>query len=248
VSFLQKARDKATEIAKDAADATTKAAGSVAAKAQDPVTQAKVKGGLSSAGQQAGVAARGAAGATTKAAGAVAAKAQDPATQAKVKSGISAAGRGARTMVERIDPGILAEVVIKATALQEVANARLRQKGSAYRIAEIVVTATLPPGISFTIARVGDQDGGEAGAVLSSTEILAAEEAAEEAGEAGPPAEIVSLDTEEQAAIAEELVAVEASMDAAVAAIEAAEAGSPPEEAVPGAADSASSAGAGPSA
>ena len=219
MSFLQKAR----EMARDAADATSKAAGAVASKAQDPATQAAVKGGLSSAGQQVGVAAKGAAGATTKAAGAVAAKAQDPATQAKVKGGIAAAGRGARTMVERIDPGILAEVVIKATALQEVANARLRQKGSAYRIAEIVVTATLPPGVSFSIARIGDQDDEKGGPVLSSTEILAAEEAAEEAGEAGPPAEIVSLDTEEQASIAEEMAAVEASMDAAVEAIEEAE-------------------------
>jgi len=223
VSFLQKAR----EIARDAADATTKAAGSVAAKAQDPVTQAKVKSGISSAGQQAGVAAKGAAGATSRAAGAVAAKAQDPATQAKVKSGIVAAGRGARTMVERIDPGILADVVIKATALQEKANARLRSKGSLYRISEIVITATLPPGVSFTIARSDDREDGVTGPAHTSTEILAAEEAqeaAEEAaGEAGPPDEIVSLDTEEQAAIAEELAAVEASMDAVVEAIEAAE-------------------------
>jgi uncharacterized membrane protein len=126
-------------------------------------------------------------------------------------------------MVERIDPGILADVVIKATALQEVANARLRQKGSAYRIAEIVVTATLPPGVSFTIARTGDLEEG-AGSLLSSTQILAAEAAAEAAEEAGPPAEIVSLDTEEQAEIAEELASVEASMDAAVESIEAAEA------------------------
>jgi hypothetical protein len=217
VSFLQKARD----MARDAADATSKAAGAVAAKAQDPATQAAVKGGLSSAGQQAGVAAKGAASATTKAAGAVAAKAQDPATKEKVKGGIAAAGRGARTMVERIDPGILAEVIIKATALQETANARLREKGSAYRIAEIVVTATLPPGVSFSITRIGDRDGEAAGTALSSTQILA-EEAAEDAGEAGPP-EIVSLDTVEQAAIEEELAAVEASMDAAVASIEVAE-------------------------
>jgi len=218
VSFLQRAR----EMAKDAADATTKAAEAAAARAQDPAAQAKMRAGLSSAGQQAGVAAKGAASATTKAAGAVASKAQDPATKAKVKGGISAAGRGARTMVERIDPGILADVVIKATALQEVANARLRQKGSAYRIAEIVVTATLPPGISFTIARTGDLEEG-AGPGLSSTQILAAEAAAEAAQEEGPPADIVSLDTEEQAAIAEELIAAEASIDAAVEAIEAAD-------------------------
>ena len=55
------------------------------------------------------------------------------------------------TAIEKIDPGILADVVIKATALQEKANASLRGKRSAYRIAEIVVTATIPPQISFGI-------------------------------------------------------------------------------------------------
>lgn len=227
MSFLHKAREKAAEVAKDAADATARAAGAVAAKAQDPATQAKVKTGLASAGKQAGEVAKGAADATSKAAGAVTAKVQDPATQARVKGGIVAAGRGARTMVERIDPGILAEVVIKATALQEKANARLRAKGSLYRISEIAVTASLPPGVNFTIARIDDREDEAHGAVRTSTEILAAEEAGE-ATEAGGPVEIVSLDTEEQATIAEELANVEASMGAAVEAIEAAEAGTPP--------------------
>ena len=59
-------------------------------------------------------------------------------------------------MVERIDQGILAEIVIKATAIKERANARLRAKGSIYRIGEIQVTASLPPGISFSIERIGD--------------------------------------------------------------------------------------------
>ena len=60
------------------------------------------------------------------------------------------------TAIERIDPAILADVVIKATALQEKANASLRGKSSAYRIAEIVVTATIPPQISFGIQRIHD--------------------------------------------------------------------------------------------
>lgn len=227
MSFLQKAREKASEVARDAADASAKAAGAVAAKAHDPETQERVKGGLATAGKAAGDASAKAADASTRAAGAVAAKAQDPATQAKVKGGIVAAGRGARTMVERIDPGILADVIIKATALQEKANASLRRKGSIYRIGEIQVTASLPPGISFSIERVGDADvEAAAGALHTSAEILASEVAADAA--ADPTLEIVSLDGEEQAAIAFEIAETEASMEAAVAAIEAAETDSAP--------------------
>lgn len=229
MSFLQKAREKAGEVARDAADATTRAAGAVAAKAQDPATQAKVKGGLATAGRTAADASVKAADASAKAATAMATKVQDPATQARVKGGIQKAGRGARTMVERIDPGILAEVVIKATALQEKANARLRQKGSIYRIGELQVTASIPPGISFTILRVDDAAGEPAAGRRSSTEILAAEEAATveaalEGADAVPA--IVSLDGEEQAAIALEMAEAEASMDAAVGAIVAAGEGS----------------------
>ena len=230
MSFLQKAREKAGEVARDAADATTRAAGAVAAKAQDPATQEKVKGGLAMAGRTAADASVKAADASAKAATAVATKVQDPATQAKVKGGIQKAGRGARTVVERIDPGILAEVVIKATALQEKANARLRQKGSIYRIGELQVTASIPPGISFSIVRVDDPDEAAGEAELhTSTEILAAEEAvtveaALEGADAVPA--IVSLDGEEQAAIALEMAQAEASMDASVETIVAVEEGS----------------------
>jgi hypothetical protein len=204
VSFLQKAKEKASEVAREAGDASARAAGAVSARAHDPETQERVKSGLATAGKTA-------ADASAKAASAVAAKAQDPATQAKVKSGLATAGRGARTMVERIDPGILAEVIIKATALQEKANARLRKKGSMYRIGEIQVTASLPPGISFSIERVGDadHDAVSGNPLLSSTELLAEERAAE----AGA---IVSLDTHEQAAIVEGLADAAASMDATV--------------------------------
>ena len=227
MSFLQKAKEKASEVARDAADASARAAGAVSAKAHDPETQERVKGGLATAGKAAGDASVKAADASTRAAGAVAAKAQDPATQAKVKGGIAAAGRGARTMVERIDPGILADVIIKATALQEKANASLRRKGSIYRIGEIQVTASLPPGISFSIERVGEADTeAAAGTLHTSAEILAREGAADAA--ADPTLEIVSLDGEEQAAIAFEIAETEASMEAAVAAIEAAETDSAP--------------------
>lgn len=220
MSFLQKAKDKASEVAREAADATSKAAGAVAAKAQDPGTQDAVKGGLATAGRAAGDVTTRAAGATTKAAGAVATKAQDPATQARVKGGLVSAGRGARTMVERIDPGILADVIIKATALQEKANASLRRKGSMYRIGEIQVSASLPPGVSFSIERISDEESrAEAAAVRTSTEILAGEGAAVAEPGADAASGIVSLDGEEQAAIAFELAEAEASMDAAVGAL-----------------------------
>ena len=206
MSFLQKAKEKASLVAREAADASARAASAVSARAHDPETQARVRGGLASAGKAAG-----------GAASAVAAKAQDPATQAKVKGGITAVGRGARTMVERIDPGVLASIIIKATALQEKANASLRAKGSMYRIGEITVTASLPPGISFAIERIGDadHDGTFGERLLSSTELLAEERAAGEEA-------IVSLDTQEHAAIVEGLADAEVSMDATVEALEGA--------------------------
>lgn len=232
MSFLQKAKEKAGEVARDAADASARAAGAVAAKAQDPNTQDKVRSGLSTAGKSAADASSRAADASVKAAGAVAAKAQDPATQARVKGGVASVGRGARTVVERIDPGILADVIIKATALQEKANARLRRKGSVYRIGEIQVTASLPPGISFSIERISEveeaAEAAEAAALLhSSTEILADEAARLPAEHADAAPAIVSLDGEEQAAIAFEIAGAEASMDAAVDVLGAADSPAP---------------------
>jgi hypothetical protein len=231
VSFLQKAKEKASEVAREAGDASARAAGAVSARAHDPETQEKVKSGLATAGKTAADASVKAADASAKVASAVAAKAQDPATQAKVKSGLATAGRGARTLVERIDPGILADVIIKATALQERANARLRKKGSMYRIGEIQVTASLPPGISFSIERVSDADHDPVSGnpLLSSTELLAEGRAAE--AEA-----IVSLDTHEQAAIVEGLVDAAASMDATVEVLQGATLAAPsaPVEARPG--------------
>lgn len=225
MSFLHKAKEKASEVAREAADASARAASAVSARAHDPETQERLKTGLVSAGKIAGDASAKAADASAKAASAVVSKAQDPATQAKVKSGLATAGRGARTLVERIDPGILADIVIKATALQERANARLRTKGSMYRIGEIQVTASLPPGISFSIERIGDADHDAASGapLLSSTELLA------EARAAGAEA-IVSLDTHEQAAIVEGLAEAETSMDATVEVLE----GATPVEALTG--------------
>ena len=50
--------------------------------------------------------------------------------------------------------GVLADVIIKATALQERANEALRAKGSPYRINEIGIGAAIPPSVTFTIGRI----------------------------------------------------------------------------------------------
>jgi len=107
--------------------------------------------------------------------------ATDPTTQDMVsKAGSSAreavgmAKRGVTTVIEKIDPGTLAELVIKATALQEMTNKALRQKGSPYRIAEISISASIPPAVSFAIQRVGEpeDDVGATATVVSSSELV----------------------------------------------------------------------------
>ena len=117
------------------------------------------------------------------------AKAQDPVVQARAKKqaaeAMHKARRGVNTMVERIDPSTLADLIIKSTALQEMTNRALKKKGSPYRIQEIVITASIPPGVSFSIGRVHDEDlHGEA--VVSSVELVEEARLAEDA--------IVSLD------------------------------------------------------
>ena len=68
----------------------------------------------------------------TEAAGAASRTAADPATQEKLgqqaRAAMGAARRGVSTVVERIDPGVLADLIIKATALQEMTNSSLREK------------------------------------------------------------------------------------------------------------------------
>lgn len=75
-----------------------------------------------------------------------------------LKGAAGHAKRGLITAVEKIDPAVLADLVIKATAVQEIANRSLREKGSIYRISEITITASIPPQIGFAIARGGDAD------------------------------------------------------------------------------------------
>jgi hypothetical protein len=100
---------------------------------------------------------------------------RDPATKARAQSAVNKAKRGFTTALERIDPKILADVVIKATSLQERANASLKERGSVYRISEIGIGAAIPPSVTFTIARVDEVD--DHGLQDSST-LLAADAAA----------------------------------------------------------------------
>ena len=104
--------------------------------------------------------------------------ANDPATQERLgkqaREAMGMARRGISTVVERIDPGTLAELIIKATALQELTNAALRKKGSPYRIAEISIAASIPPGISFAIARIDDVSESITGEGVSSAELVEA--------------------------------------------------------------------------
>ena len=99
--------------------------------------------------------------------------AADPATHERLgRQAREAAGkarRGVSTIVERIEPGTLADLIIKATALQEKTNGSLRNKRSPYRINEIVITASIPPGISFTIGRIDEAE------ILSGTAVTSAE-------------------------------------------------------------------------
>lgn len=126
----------------------------------------------------------------TEAAAAASRTAADPATQERLgkqaREAMGRARRGVSTVVERIDPGTLAELIIKATALQETTNASLRKKGSPYRISEIVISASIPPGISFTIGRVDDVSETIEGEGVSSADLV---KASSEAGEA-----VIALD------------------------------------------------------
>jgi hypothetical protein len=121
-----------------------------------------------------------------------------------LKEGAGKARKGIITVVERIDPGILADIVIKATALQEKANASLRAKGSPYRIAEITITATIPPQIGFSIARLGDAEEALTGQEVTSMQLVDAEEAT-------PEGSVLTLDGELHDA--DELAAQSAPLD-----------------------------------
>ena len=112
-----------------------------------------------------------------QAAGLATRQASDPATQEKLgqqaRAAMGAARRGVTTVVERIDPGVLADLIIKSTALQEMTNSSLREKQSPYRIAEVNITASIPPGITFSISRMDDKDEVVTGTTVSSSTLAA---------------------------------------------------------------------------
>jgi hypothetical protein len=121
-------------------------------------------------------AAEAAAGQAQHAAGLATRTAADPATQEKLgqqaRAAMGAARRGVSTVVERIDPGVLADLIIKATALQEMTNGSLREKKSPYRIAEVSITASIPPGISFAISRLEEEAEVLTGREVSSEDLV----------------------------------------------------------------------------
>jgi hypothetical protein len=119
-------------------------------------------------------------------------------SQARMQAAAKGAGGGLRgaagsarkgmiTLVEKIDPGLLADIIIKATALQERTNSELTTKRSAYRIGELTITATIPPQIGFAITRISDDD---------LEELRAKAISAEELVEAASSDAIVSLDAD----------------------------------------------------
>ncbi len=91
---------------------------------------------------------------------------------ASAREAIGLAKRGMSTVIEKIDPGTLAELVIKATALQEMTNKSLRSKGSPYRISEISISASIPPAVSFAIQRLEDEPEPVGATVVSSSELV----------------------------------------------------------------------------
>ena len=141
--MLEKMRQAAAEQAKRAAEAAGRTAAAAADRAgeatakgldravdvaKDPATHAKAK-----------LAARQAASATAKGAG-------------KAAEG---AGKAVKGALDKLNPATLAAIVMKATSIQEQANAVLRKNGSLYRIGGIEIGAAFPPSISFQIVRVG---------------------------------------------------------------------------------------------
>jgi hypothetical protein len=169
MSFMERAKLAAAQAAKIGAEVGSQAA----------------KVGVEVGGQ----AARAGAEIGGKAAHQAAVTIRDPATKAKARSALNKAKRGFTTALERIDPKILADVVVKATSLQERANASLKDRGSVYRIGEIGIGASIPPSITFTIERVDDPE------AVDSTTLMAAAAAAAASADAGPaPETIVTLD------------------------------------------------------
>lgn len=116
----------------------------------------RAKQAASQAAEQARAAAEQARQTVSEGADKASAVMSDPATAEKAKQALSRAKRGVSTAIDRIDPAVLADVIIKATALQEKANTGLKAKGSPYRISEVSIGAAIPPSITFAISRIDD--------------------------------------------------------------------------------------------
>ncbi len=113
---------------------------------------------------------------------------RDPTTIDRARTSLHLAQRGVSTAIERIDPGILAEVIIKATTLQERANTALQHRASPYRIGTVSIGASIPPSVTFSIIRLGDP----AAADATSDEVAA--ESPPPAGPEAAPGSIAVLD------------------------------------------------------
>lgn len=157
----------------------------------------KAQEAAAAAANQAQVAAETAKLKAQEAAGSANRSAADPATTERINKTLSGASqsareavglarRGVNTVIERIDPGTLAELIIKATALQEMTNKSLRSKGSPYRISEINIAATIPPGVTFAIGRLDDEPEEVGDMVITSSDLIAAD--------AGGGETVISLD------------------------------------------------------
>lgn len=154
MSFLQRARDQVTAVGR----------GVLEAASQPAVTDPDADPAVSAPG---GFRAAAAAMVDTTRDGLSAASVaiSDPANQAAAAARARALGGKAKvgiaSMVDKIDPDVFAEVIIKATSAQERINASLQAKGSPYRIGEVAIAVAFPlPNISFSIARVGDLEAG----------------------------------------------------------------------------------------
>jgi hypothetical protein len=94
---------------------------------------------------------------------------------AQAKVAAEKAGVEAKAAAQKVRRGLtherLAELIVRATALQERTNAELRAKQSPYRITEINVTASIPPTIGFVIGRTADP--ADLAGAVESAELLA---------------------------------------------------------------------------
>jgi hypothetical protein len=189
MSFMKRAR----EAAENAAEGARRAAEQASQMAAGAAAGASPAGATSMEPAAAAGPETIPAGASATAPAGPPARTTDPGTaappeamlQGQVLQGLASVGKGAReaaglarrgisTVVEKIDPGTLAEVIIKATALQEMTNKALRGKGSLYRISEVSISASIPPSVSFAIARLDDPDEQPTGLEKSSSDLVQA--------------------------------------------------------------------------